>query len=208
MSASFQPTTRHSLLLRLHDRQDHQAWLEFVEIYEPLIYRLARRRGFQDADAKEIAQEVLFAVNRSIERFTPGQHAGSFRGWLARITKNLVIDRFRSEKSHNQRFHPELGQPIANSRDKAVLENAEQIASIFEWEHRRQVFYWAADQLRHRYNERTWLAFWRTCVAGESVEQVARELSMTTGAIYVARCRIIARLREIVALHSNQEQAE
>jgi RNA polymerase sigma-70 factor (ECF subfamily) len=53
------PNTRNSLSLRLSDACDAEAWDQFASIYEPLVYRLARAKGFQDADAREIVQEVL-----------------------------------------------------------------------------------------------------------------------------------------------------
>lgn len=62
------PTTRARLLLRLRDSQDHDAWMEFVSLYEPVTYRMLRRSGLQDADAQEVMQDLLLAVNRSTER--------------------------------------------------------------------------------------------------------------------------------------------
>lgn len=49
------PDTRHSLLFRLRDTTDREAWRQFVEVYSPVIYHYARRRGLQDADAAERA---------------------------------------------------------------------------------------------------------------------------------------------------------
>src|SRR5688500_17383365 len=86
------PTTRASLLIRLRDAQDHEAWVEFVSIYEPVAYRLLRRHGLQDADALEVLQDLLMAVNRSIDRWDTSRERGSFRGWLRRVTRNLVIN--------------------------------------------------------------------------------------------------------------------
>ena len=70
------PSTRASLLLRLRDPQDHEAWIEFVTLYEPVIYRLLRRNGLQDADAREIMQELFLAVSRSIDRWDPAKERG------------------------------------------------------------------------------------------------------------------------------------
>ena len=86
------PTTRASLLLRLRDSQDHEAWVEFVSLYEPVAYRLLRRHGLQDADAREVMQDLFLAVSRSIDRWDPAKERGSFRGWLRRVARNLVIN--------------------------------------------------------------------------------------------------------------------
>src|SRR5437660_10824599 len=86
------PTTRQSLLLRLRDHQDHQAWAQFVDVYAPLIYAFARQRGLQDADAADLTQTCLrrFAVSvRSLE-YDPQR--GSFRGWLFTLVRNQLCD--------------------------------------------------------------------------------------------------------------------
>src|SRR3954470_17070350 len=86
------PTTPASLLFRLRDPQDHAAWVEFIFLYEPVAYRLLRRHGLQDADAREVMQELFLAVSRSIDRWDPAKERGSFRGWLRRVARNLVIN--------------------------------------------------------------------------------------------------------------------
>ncbi len=92
------PTTRASLLLRLRDPRDHDAWVEFVSVYEPVVYRILRRTGLQDADAAEVLQDLLLAVSRNIERWEHGAEHGSFRGWLGRVTRNLVVSWVRRQK--------------------------------------------------------------------------------------------------------------
>ena len=71
------PDTRPSLLVRLCDPEDECAWTEFTAIYSPLIYRLACRKGFQDADAQDLVQEVLRAVAAAIERWDPDPCQGA-----------------------------------------------------------------------------------------------------------------------------------
>lgn len=195
------PSTHHSLLVRLRNADDQLAWNEFSEIYQPLIFRLARSRGFQDADASEVAQEVLLLVSRSIDSYQP-HHDGqsphdrpSFRSWLARITRNHALNRLRKripQTIGGTSFHRRLDNLVAPTVDD------EQDQREFEYEHRRQAFLWAAEQLKHRFSELNWQAFWLTCVEGKGVDEVARELGISPGKIYVARCRVIARLKETV----------
>ena len=102
------PETRKSLLLRLKhtntstanaslDPAQQQAWADFVVIYEPLIYRLARAKGLQHADAQDMTQDVFATVGGAIDRFD-AEAKGSFRGWLFRITRNLVINHLTRDK--------------------------------------------------------------------------------------------------------------
>src|SRR4051812_7749300 len=80
------PETRPSLLVRIRDAGDRDAWGQFVDLYGPVVYRYARKRGQQDADAADLTQTVLQAINGAIERYDPA--LGSFRGWLFAIVRN------------------------------------------------------------------------------------------------------------------------
>ncbi len=186
------PKTRPSLLLRMRDTQDARAWGEFVEIYEPLVYRLARRNGFQDADARELTQEVLLAVSKAINGWDADPARGSFRAWLFRVARNLMINFLAKQRRHPQGvgdtdFQRLLAQqPSPESEDSAC----------FDLEYRRRLFRWAAEQIRDDFQASTWKAFWRTCVEGRGIQEVAAELQLSAGAVYVARSRVMARLRK------------
>jgi RNA polymerase sigma-70 factor (ECF subfamily) len=185
------PATRFSLLVRLRDPRDERAWSEFVEIYGPLVHQLARRRGLQDADAAEIVQDVFRAVAGAIERYDPDPARGSFRGWLATIARNLIINLLDA-----QRRHPRATGDTETRRLLAALPAPDSPESaVFDAEYRRRVLRWAAQQLRGEFTDSTWEAFWRTGVDGQPPEQAARDLGLSIGTVYQYKSRVVARLR-------------
>ena len=186
------PETRPSLLLRLRNPQDEQAWREFLEIYEPLIERLARRRGLQHADARELVQEVLVAVAGAIDRWEPDEARGSFRGWLSTIARNLTINLLKREGRHTRGTgDSEFARLMNEQPDPGSRHTA-----LFDLEYRRRLFQFAAEQVREKFEEATWQAFWKTSVEQQSLVDVCEELGMSRGAIYVARSRVMAKLRK------------
>ena len=192
--------TRISLIARLADRQDAAAWDEFVGIYLPVLYRLARRRGLQHADAEELAQEVLVAVARAVDRWQPDPQRGRFRDWLFRIARNAIINFLTRPK------HGRLG-----SGSSGVLEFLNQqcdpsseVTEEFDLECRREVFRWAATRVERNVTAATWQAFWLTSVDCRPVAEVARTLGMSTGSVYVSRSRVMAKLREEVKSFEDQ----
>ena len=188
------PTTRASLLLRLRDPQDHEAWVEFVMLYEPVMYRLLRRNGLQDADAREVMQELFLAVSRSIDRWDPAKERGSFRGWLRRVARNLVINWL---KQRDRRVVATGGSQLQAMLDLLPAAD-EPKGAEFDRELRRALFHRAAEQVQSEVHPSTWQAFWETGVLGTSAADAAKKLGMAPGAVRVAKCRVLARLRETV----------
>jgi RNA polymerase sigma factor (sigma-70 family) len=188
------PTTRGSLLFRLRDSQDHEAWLEFVSLYEPLAYRLLRRHGLQDADAREVMQELFMAVSRSIDRWDPAKERGSFRGWLRRVARNLVINWL---KQRERRVIATGGSDLQAMLEMLPADSGPETVE-FDQEFRRALFHRAAEQVRGEVQPATWQAFWETGVVGTSPADAAQKLGMTVGAIRVAKCRVLARLQTAV----------
>jgi RNA polymerase sigma-70 factor (ECF subfamily) len=196
------PETRETLIRRLPNAADVEAWELFVEIYEPLLFRLARGRGMQPADAEDFVQEVLAAVVRNIERWVARQDRGPFRAWLFGIAFNLGIN-FVTRPKH-QRWGSGDGQ-IARMLDELPAGSPDS-SELFLTEYRRELFRWAAERVREQVSERQWLAFWRTSVGEQPIADVATELKMSVGSVYIARSRITTRIREIIREHEEQSQ--
>jgi RNA polymerase sigma factor (sigma-70 family) len=185
-------TTRPSLLARIKDTGDRQAWAEFVDIYAPLIYGFARRQGLQDADAADLTQEVLGAVARSAARLDYDPARGTFRGWLFSVVRNELCD-FGSAKRRQQHG---TGDTDMKRRLEGQPAPSEDEVAAWESDYERQLFALACDQVRRDFQDATWQAFWLTATQGKSGKEVARMLNMTTAAVYLAKRRVIARLRQ------------
>lgn len=186
--------TRISLLLRLPDKRDVAAWDQFVEIYEPLVYRLARAKGLQDADAREVVQEVLIVVSRAIERWDPDPERGRFRDWLFRIARNLVI-KFLTRRKYRPLG---TGDTVVAEFLNAQIDPSSVESGMFDIEYRREVFRWASERVREQVKEHTWQAYWMKNVEERETAAVARELEMSVGAVHIACSRVRSRLREAV----------
>lgn len=189
--------TRNSLILRLSDKQDIEAWDRFVEIYQPLIFRLVRSKGFQDADAEDIVQEVMVAVSKAIERWVPDPSKGRFRDWLFRIARNLMIN-YLTRRKH-QSFCAGRGMFVELLDEH--LEHATQpteVSKEFDLEYRRELFLIGAERVSQSVRTKTWDAFRLTAIEHRSISETASQLQMSEGAVLVARCRVLARFREVV----------
>src|SRR5690349_13735023 len=93
------PLTRVTLLARLKDGRDADAWREFVQLYGPVVYRFARNRGLQDADAADLMQDVLRSVARNAHRMEYDPSRGTFRGWLYTVTRNKIYNFLSSQRN-------------------------------------------------------------------------------------------------------------
>ena len=99
------PLTRVTLLTRIRDGRDSDAWREFVHIYGPVVYRFARNRGLQDADAADLMQDVLRSVARNAHRMEYDPARGTFRGWLYTVTRNKIYNFLNSTKRRARNRH-------------------------------------------------------------------------------------------------------
>ena len=185
--------THDSLLLRIADANDGDAWRQFVAIYEPVVYRIARQKGMQDADAHDVVQYVMAAVARSIDRWQSDTSRASFRTWLYRVANNAFVDFIRKRRPDAAAGGSSVIRILDEQPDHEALAE-----STWEHEHRREVFRWAARRIRKEFSESTWAAFTMTTIGDTSPAATAEKLGMTVGSVYTARSRVMRRLKEEV----------
>ena len=185
------PRTRQTLLLRIRNEGDEHSWSEFVELYTPLLYNFCLKRGLQPADAKDAVQEVMRSLARALRNFEYDPERGTFRSWLFTITRREV----------GRILKKNARQPLSGgSAIVATLDNTPDEAEEKDWDldYRLQLFQWACERARPEFNDQHWTAFTRTAIEERKAGEVAADLGMTTAAVYIAKSRIVNRIRAII----------
>jgi RNA polymerase sigma-70 factor (ECF subfamily) len=183
--------THPSLLARIRDSRDGAAWGEFIELYSPFIYQYMRRRGLQPADAADVTQDVMRTVFCSLDGFQHAGRQGAFRKWLVTVARSRLSDWAAFRK-----------QQAAGSGDTEILKRLaehpmpDETEIEDEREYQQRLFRVAADSLRCKFHGSTWQAFWLTYVEGATCEEAAEQLGLSIEAVYVARGRVLRRLRQ------------
>ncbi len=180
-----------SLLDRLRDRAP-DAWARLVHLYYPVVRRWGERAGLQPADAADVAQEVFRALAGNVGRFDRAGGRNSFRGWVWGITRRQLLAHRRRQAA------PVVGAGGTDAQERfaAVPDDTPPDASAAdEAADRHDLLRRALAQLRAGVEDRTWEAFWRTAVDGHPPAAVAAELGLSVNAVYVAKARLLRRLR-------------
>ena len=187
------PPTSRTLIASVQQQQEG-AWERFVEVYEPAISAFLRAKGVQDADADDILQETLRGVAKGIANWQADPQRGTFHNWLFTLTRRKLVDFWRRQAGQPQGS----GDTEMQVRLDAV-EDHRSDADIWNLEYERRLFQYAAQQVSGEVDSATWQAFWLTAVAGETPSEVASKLGIRVGSVYVARTRVMRRLRDRIA---------
>jgi RNA polymerase sigma-70 factor (ECF subfamily) len=179
-------STPVSLLERLRKPDEQAAWEEFVELFTPFLYHCARRLGLRAGDAADLVQDVFAALVQKLPEFTYDRDR-SFRAWLRTVTLN----KFRENYRRRAASVPEAGAPLPE--ELATPDAAE---AFDEAEYRQHLTNRALEIMQAQFQPTTWKACWEHIVAGRSAADVAAELGISEGAVYVATHRVLRRLRE------------
>jgi RNA polymerase sigma-70 factor (ECF subfamily) len=186
-------TTSSSLLLRVRDPDDAQAWGRLVARYGPLLRGWLRRHAVPPHDQDDLVQDVLHAVAREMPSFTYDPRKGGFRGWLRTILVRRLRHYWRRRRS----------RPLATGDDgfiTGVLDQLEDprssLARVWDQEHDRHVVARLLEVVRGDFEATTWEAFRCTALGGQDVSAVAEALGQTANAVKLARHRVLKRLRQ------------
>ncbi|MDA1052076.1 MAG: sigma-70 family RNA polymerase sigma factor [Planctomycetota bacterium] len=179
-------STSATLLLRLKDGGDEADWRRFMNLYTPLLYYWATRNGLQAADAADLVQDVLVLLVKKLPEFTYDEQ-GSFRGWLRTVTLNRLRD---LQRRRGETTLEDGEWPI----DQAAEEDTRD--AFWEVEYRQHLVARALEVMRDSFEPTTWKACWEMVVKGKKAAQVGAELGISEGAVYVAKSRVVKRLRK------------
>jgi RNA polymerase sigma-70 factor (ECF subfamily) len=177
-------STPHSLLARLRASSAADDWSRFVELYTPLLETWGRRAGLKHDDALDLAQDVMLALHKSIPDFELDP-ARKFRSWLKTVLMNKWRDRMRRLAA----------APVVKDEGLSGVPEVDS-DPLWEQEYRGMLVRRALEIMQAEFKEATWRACWLTVVEGVAPAEAARQLGITENAVYIARHRVLARLRE------------
>lgn len=177
-------TTPISLLVRLKQPGADKAWQRFVDLYTPLLFYWARQAGLHSPDDEDLVQEVFALLVEKLPQFNYDQRR-SFRGWLHTVLRNRLCDLGRRKSPVRSGEQADLAEIPAPATDDA-----------WEQEHHRLLVSRVAQIMRSDFQEATWRACWETAVNGRPAAEVAELLGISENAVYVAKGRVLRRLRQ------------
>jgi len=186
------PETRLSLIQRLQDAGDEAAWEEFASIYRPIIVRLAIRKQLQNDDAEDLAQQVLLLVLKNISKWKPDPSRARFRTWLQTVVRNATLNALTRRPKEQASGGTNSLQKLYQCPDKAD-------SLWFDLEWQRETLRWVAQQVRGEFESATWTAFWDTAIEQLSAQEVAEKIGKSVGAVYIARSRVMQRIKQRVS---------
>jgi RNA polymerase sigma factor (sigma-70 family) len=164
------------------------------------VYGFARKRGLQDADAADLMQDVMRSVSAAIARLDYDRNQGTFRGWLFTISRNKIFNFLSARRIRPQGTGDTDTNRLLNSQP-----DDRDSADTWETEYQRRLASLAMERIKSEFQEKSWQAFWLTAVEGQAAGDVAKQIGLSPGAIYVAKSRVLARLKEEVEAIQQQE---
>src|SRR3954452_11641403 len=183
--------TRQSLLLRAQDGET-EAWEDLTGLYRPLIIGWLHRQGVRGGDLEDLGQEVLLSVVRHLPGFQHSGQRGAFRSWLRTVVCSRTADYWRAINAGTQAS----GGSVATAALQQIADPDSDLNRQWDEEHDRYVLDCLLDMVEEEFEPVTLKAFRRLAVDGASGAEVAQELGLSVGAVYVAKSRVLQRIRQ------------
>lgn len=187
--------TSLTLLQQLQQNEDSQSWNRLVAIYAPLLERWLGRYEMQASDSEDLVQEVLVAVAKDIPQFQHNGRTGAFRSWL----RTMLVHRVRNFWRARGRRPQVRGDSNLERQLDELEDPASQLSAMWNREHDQHVARQLLTDAEQAFTAQTWNAFRRVTLGGESADQVAADLGMTLNAVFIAKSRVLRRLRQQAA---------
>lgn len=186
-------TTRASLLIRVKNPRDTQAWAQFYDLYGPLLYRYARAKGLSHEDAEDVQATCYEQIVRQIRHFDYDKQRGGFKAWLRTLVARRVIDLLRKHR-----------EPIADRHDLELVSDPEPAPDeLWEQHWKQQHLRYCVELVRQDVSPQTFEAFHLLMQEGWSVPDVCDRLGMNPNQVYKAKARVLELVRErMAALYS------
>jgi RNA polymerase sigma-70 factor, ECF subfamily len=185
------PGSTSSTLLGRLLQGDGEAWDRMVKLYYPLVYGWCRPRVGRAEDTKDVVQEVFAAVAKGLPGFRRDRQGDSFRGWMRGIARHKVQEFWRR---HTPQDEPAGGTDAA--RRRAAIPDLGSDDQDDPPGDKARLVQKALEQIRHEFGDQVWQAFWRAAGLGHVPADIAADLGITRNAVFKAKARVLARLRE------------
>jgi RNA polymerase sigma-70 factor, ECF subfamily len=178
-------STSVSLIQRLREGVDADAWPRFAKLYTPLLFFWARRVGLSPDDAEDFVQDLLIHLLDKLRLFEH-RGSGSFRAWLRTVATNKCREQLRRR------------QPVAATGDTqplSIVAAAIEGDPFWEKEYREHLVARALSVMQAEFEPKTWQACWQRIVDDRPAAEVAQNLGLSEAAVYVYTGRVLRRLR-------------
>jgi RNA polymerase sigma-70 factor (ECF subfamily) len=182
--------TRQSLLLRAQTGEEG-AWKDLTDLYRPLIIGWLNRQGVPAVDLDDLSQDVLLSVVKHLPTFEHSGHRGAFRSWLRTIVCSRTADYWRAAGART----PASGGSGATAALQQITDPGSDLNRQWDEEHDRYVLGCLLDLVDEEFEPATLRAFRRLALDGASGAEVAAELGLSVAAVYVAKTRVLQRIR-------------
>ena len=197
--------TRSTLLVRLKDLDNQQAWQEFFDVYWTLLFNFARRAGLNESDAEEVVMDTVETVARKIEDFEYNRQTGRFKSWLLTIVRFKLGDRFRKKKRQAEKGEVASLDEIAEGQ--VMDADAPELEKIWDAEWQKRMIDMALERVKQLVGHKQYQIFHCYVIQEQAAEDVAEFLEVSKAQVYVAKNRVGKLFEAELKLLAAEEEA-